>query len=172
MTRGTSLSILIAGLWLCGCGDTATSPESTTVSNDGGCSAADFGAASADARNISRLLRDCGVRTATEAEELLASYPTRSTFHRPAGAAEPLRIVAQTGPQDLLVCNLSANRGVFDAPSSTPPRRVITGRSCWEFEGVDQVTLLGGRSPADPSGDGDGPAAEEWFGVYFLKPKS
>jgi hypothetical protein len=164
-----SLSALILIFSLGGCGDSPTAPAAPTVSDDGGCSAADFSTGAN--QDFVRLLRDCGVRTGAEAEQLLADYPTRSAFHRAAGAVEPLQIVTGPAVQDVLVCNLSANRGVFDAPSSTPPRRVITGRSCWEFTGVDNVALLGGRSSADPLGDGDGAAAEEWFGVYFLKPK-
>jgi hypothetical protein len=170
MIRAASLIILLA-MALSGCGDPATRAEPITVSDDGGCSASAFGGEAAGS-DIARLLRDCGVRTAGEAEQLLADYPTHLKFHRPAGAAEPLQILGSAGPQDALVCNLSPNRGVFEARSETPPRRVITGRSCWEFKAVDQVALLGGRSSADPTGDGDGQAPEEWFGVYFLKPAS
>jgi hypothetical protein len=136
---------------------------------DNGCAAGDFDNQAAG-EEVVTLLRDCGVRTATEARELVAGYPTKAKFLRSANASAPLQVIGQPGKYDVLVCNLSPNRGIFEQAASTPTRRVITGRSCWEFEDVDQVALLGGRTSDDPLGDGDGPANQEWFGIYFVRP--
>ena len=115
------------------------------------------------------MFRDCGTRTLSEAEALVAEYPEKRVFLRSANAeAGPLVLADLPAATNVLVCNLSPNRGIVEVPEQQPTTQVITGRSCTPFEGVTKVSALGGRLSYDPKGNGEGGGPEEWFGVSFV----
>lgn len=133
-----------------------------------GCDASHF-AAQAPAETLAVMFRDCGTRTLSEAEALVAEYGEERVFVRTAGAeAAPLVLADLPAAANVLVCNLSPNRGIVEVPEQEPATQVITGRSCTPFEGITKVSALGGRLSYDPKGNGEGGGAEEWFGVAMV----
>lgn len=155
------VSVLCVPLVACGEGTQAPAQVS-------GCDASRF-AAPAPAETLAVMFRDCGTRTLSEAEALVAEYGEERVFVRPASPdAMPLVLAELPATANVLVCNLSPNRGIVEVPEQEPTTQVITGRSCTPFEGVTKVSALGGRLSYDPKGNGEGGGAEEWFGVTFV----
>ncbi len=154
--------VCVFGVGLLGCGQEA--PNARLVS---GCAATRF-AALPQVSALPLLFRDCGTRTLSEAEQLLRDHPISHVFIAPSTGAEPVTLADLGAKSAVMVCNLSANRGIIEVPELQPTSQVVTGRSCLPLEGVTKVGALGGRLSSDPKGDGEGGGTEEWFGLALV----